>query len=488
MLNSMVLLPIIIPIIGSMLFLKAHSLSDNIKSLLLTGTVVLTFLSTLIFYPIVNSGGSLNFNLDSVMLMGISFKIDILSFFLAALVSLVWVFITVYSSEYMEHDQGKNRFHIFLLLNLSGAMGFFYSGDIITMFLFFELLTIFSYILVVHKENEEALRAGNRYIFLSLIGGLGFLFSIIVTHISGFSLSFTGGGGVDEPSLLINIAFFVYMIGFSIKAGIFPFHIWLPVAHPSAPSPASALLSGIMIKTGAFGMIRVIYNIYSVEFIQQMGWNNILLVISALTIFLGSAAAIFENDIKRRLAYSSIGQMGYIFLGIFLLNEASLIGNIFHIASHAVMKSCLFLAAGIIIHETGKRKIEELKGIGRQMPVTMISFTLAALAMIGIPPFTGFITKWELSMGALAAGYPYYVGLLLLSSLMNGIYYFPIIVNAFFASPEEEPEAEMSVENVSWKMLVPVSTLALGTFIFDIIPFNIPLEMAQRAALLLLGN
>lgn len=488
MYKLLILLPIIIPIIGSILYLKCNLFSEKYKPHLMVGTVFLTFLSTMIFYPVISTGSTINFRIGSVLLLGISFKIDIFSFFMVAVVSLLWILISIYAVEYMENDREKNRFFVFFLLNLSGAMGFFLSGDVITMFLFFELLTIFSYILVVHREDEQALKAGNRYIFLSLIGGLGFLFSIVVTHINGISLSFASGGMVSEASPLISAAFFVYMVGFSIKAGIFPFHIWLPVAHPVAPSPASALLSGIMIKTGAFGMLRIIYNIYGVNFIQSMGWDSVLLAIAGITIFLGSAAAIFEKDLKKRLAYSSIGQMGYIFLGMFLFNQSSLTGDIFHIVSHAVMKSCLFLAAGIIIYKTGKRNIEELKGIGHSMPVTMICFSLAALAMIGFPPFTGFITKWELSMGALQAGHPEYVALFLLSSLMNGIYYFPIIINAFFVSPEDKEIKEFETgENVSWKMLFPVSILALGTFIFDIIPANIPLNMSEKIARLLLN-
>ncbi|MFW5976672.1 MAG: proton-conducting transporter membrane subunit, partial [Bacillota bacterium] len=302
------------------------------------------------------------------------------------------------------------------------------------------------------------------------------------------SLDFVSGGAIHEPNLLVSVAFFVFMLSFGVKAGIFPFHIWLPVAHPSAPSPASALLSGIMIKTGAYGMIRVMYNLYSIDLIQRMGWNNIMLIIAGITIFLGSAAAIYEKDLKKRLAYSSISQMGYIFLGMGLLNEAGLTGDIFHIIAHAIMKSCLFLAAGAIIYKTGKRNIDDLVGIGKEMPITMLSFTTAALAMIGIPPLVGFITKWELSLGVLQAGYPYYIGLLLLSSLMNAIYYFPIIVNAFFREEEREIDKNRvsSYNEVPWKMLVPMVVLALGTFVFDIIPNNIPLNIAQRAAMLLL--
>ncbi|MFW6006903.1 MAG: complex I subunit 5 family protein [Halanaerobiales bacterium] len=477
------------PALGALILLLFKNNSKRISSGCLVGFSVLTFLLIAFLYPLIISNDSLFLSFPSLLLVGISFKVDILSYLMGIVVSFIWIFISLYSLEYMKKDHAQLRFYVILLLNLAGTIGFFFAGDIVTMFLFFEVLTVFAYILVVHEENKTALRAGNRYIFLSLTGGLGVLFSILATYLSGTSLFFVPGGVINEATPLISIAFFIFLLSFGVKAGIFPFHIWLPIAHPSAPSPASALLSGIMIKTGAYGMIRVMYNLYSIELIKSMGWNKVMMVIAGITIFLGSAAAINENDIKRRLAYSSISQMGYIFLGMGLFNEAGLTGDIFHIVAHALMKSCLFLAAGAIIYKTGKRNIDELAGIGKEMPITMLAFTTAALAMIGIPPLVGFITKWELSLGILQAGYPYYIALLLLSSLMNAIYYFPIIVNAFFRDKEEKTADKSRIfayNEVSWKMLIPMIVLALGTFIFDIIPYNIPFDIAQRAAVLLL--
>jgi multicomponent Na+:H+ antiporter subunit D len=205
-----------------------------------------------------------------------------------------------------------------------------------------------------------------------------------------------------------------------------------------APSPASALLSGIMLKTGAYGLFRVIFHVFTVDLMRETGSTTIIAALAIITILLGSAVAITQDDLKRRLAYSSIGQMGYILLGLAILNEQAMIGTIFHVFSHAIMKSTLFLVAGAIIVKTGKRSIKELSGIGREMPYTMLAFTLAALAMIGLPPFNGFLSKWTLSLGALDAGNPYFVVVLLVSSLMNGVYYLPIIIAAFFGDHEKE--------------------------------------------------
>ncbi|MEJ6949716.1 complex I subunit 5 family protein [Natronospora cellulosivora (SeqCode)] len=480
--NLLIVLPLIIPILGVIFLIKFRK-RESFTSYILITTAVITFLSVLILYPfIIVNEETLFLALESVLLFGISFRIDVLAFFLALVVSFIWILTVIYSLEYMKSNHRKLRFYIILLLNLAGTLGFFFAGDILTMFIFFELLTILSYLLVIQEESPAALKAGNRYIFLSIAAGLGLLFSIIITYINNPSLNFVNGGIINVSSPMISIAFFVYILSFGIKAGIFPFHVWLPEAHPSAPSPASAILSGVMIKIGAYGMLRTMYNLYNIDLIQSMGWNKVLLILAAISIFLGSAAALFEKDIKRRLAYSSIGQMGYILLGMSLINEFALIGDIFHIFSHIIMKTCLFLAAGAIIYKTGIRDITKMAGIGKKMPITMLSFTIAALAMIGIPPMIGFISKWELSLGAMQANYPIYVVLLLLSSLMNAIYYLPIIINAFFTKSEN---VDYSYNEVPWKMLYPMVVLASSTFVFNLLPKNIPLALAKKAAAIL---
>ncbi len=479
----LILVPIITPIVGGVM-LYFQNQDKKREDLILITFTILTLISVVYFYIMfINQGEAVSIDLPSLLLIGLSFKLDILALYLGLLVSVIWLLVVVYSLDYMAGDHFRRRFYNFVLLNLSGCLGFFFAGDLLTMFLFFELLTIVSYVLVVHEESEDSIRAGNRYIFLSLIGGLGLLVSTVIIYMEAGTINFATGGVIEEYSLSMAIAFFVFVFSFGIKAGIFPFHVWLPIAHPIAPSPASAILSGIMIKTGAYGILRIMYNIYDIDLIRDLGWNKILLVIAGITIFLGSAGAIFEYDLKKRLAYSSISQMGYILLGMSFLNVVGLVGNIFHITAHAIMKSCLFLAAGAIIYKTGKKDVRELSGIGREMPFTMVSFSLAALAMIGIPPLNGFISKWELSIGALQAGYPLYVGLLLLSSLMNAIYYFPIINSAFFGNTGTEAS---DGPELSKKMLYPIVILAAGTIVFGLLPYNYPLTLAQEAAELLM--
>ena len=242
-----------------------------------------------------------------------------------------------------------------------------------------------------------------------------------------------------------------------------------------------------MIKVGAYGLIRVFYQVYGFTLLREAGWEKIPLILAVITILLGSAMALVQDDIKRRLAYSSIAQIGYILLGISLLSERAFTGAIYHIFTHAFMKGCLFLIAGAIIVRTGERKISHMGGIGLKMPLTMIAFTLCALSMVGIPPFNGFISKWELSLGALAIGQPLFVALLIASSLLNAAYYFPIITAAFFGKPKEAREevAATASESVSGKsnsgtgnslteapltMLIPIGILGIGCLAFVLLP------------------
>jgi multicomponent Na+:H+ antiporter subunit D len=415
--------------------------------------------------------------------LGLSFRLDYLAFLVAAVVSFVWLLVTVYSTAYMVKEHAKNRYYPFSVLTLAGAMGVVLSGDLFTFFLFFEMMSLSAYVLVIHEETAQAMRAGYRYLILTIIGGLALLFAIIAVFQGAGTVAFTPGGLPLEVTGLTILAFLGFLVGFGIKAGMVPLHVWLPEAHPVAPSPASALLSGLMLKTGAFGLIRVIYQVFGLDMVQRAGWNDLLVWMAAITVFLGSAVAITQDEVKRRLAYSSVGQMGYILLGIGLLQERALIGAIFHIFAHALMKSSLFLAAGSIIYRTGKRRVSEWVGMGRSMLVTMSVFTVAALSMVGVPPLVGFVSKWELALGALDAGSVAFVMLLLLSSLMNFMYYFPLIQNAFFGEGLAHKEQAQAVRpEVPWAMLVPMVVLGLVILVIDLLPYNVALELAERAA------
>ncbi len=480
---------VLFPLFMTFAILAARRHSEKLRNILAVATTAITFLSTAALYPQIAAGRTVSYELFSLLPnLSLSFRVDILGFCLLLLSSFVWLLVTVYSLDYMRGDHAGNRYYPVLIANLAGCLGVFAAGDFFTLFLFFELMSIISYVLVIHEETPEALQAGFKYLIMTIIGGLALFFGILITFELGGSVNFGKGLLITENSSLALAAFIAYLVGFGMKAGMFPLHVWLPDAHPVAPSPASALLSGIMLKTGAYGLLRVIFNVYGIQFLQNTGWTAILAVLAVITILLGSAVALTQEDLKRRLAYSSIGQMGYILLGMTIFNTRALTGDVFHIFSHAFMKSTLFLAAGAIILKTGKRKVEELAGIGRQMPFTMAAFTLAAIAMIGIPPFNGFLSKLAISIGALDAGRPYYVIVLLLSSLLNALYYLPIVIAAFFGLKEEQEGDPAKVADAPFKMLVPIVFLAVTTLVFGFLPSNLPIDLSRVAAEFLLAG
>ena len=469
--------------------------SAKTRNILAVLTTVITFLLIASMYPIIMAGEVIYYPIaELIPPFGLSFRVDVLGFGLALLASFVWMLVTIYSLSYMKDKQYQNRYYSALVLTLSGCIGIFVSGDLFSLFIFYELMSLVSYILIVHSETSEALKAGFKYLIVTIAGGLFLFFGIIITFEVGGSISLHTTGIITEVTNLTFLGYIAFLIGFGMKAGMVPLHVWLPDAHPVAPSPASALLSGIMIKTGAYGLLRIVFHVYDYNMIVEANWHLILAVLSVITIFLGSAVAISQDDLKRRLAYSSVGQMGYILLGISIMTEIAMVGDIFHIYSHAFMKSTLFLAAGVIITKTGKKKIEDLKGIGFELPLTMIAFTIAALAMIGIPPLNGFLSKWSLSLGALDANQPIYVVVLLISSLMNAIYYLPIINLAFFGkSPDEGIEASKEQVRLGkfeapLNMVVPVFILGLSCLILGLLPVNLPYELSEKAARMLFEN
>ena len=479
-LNPMAL-AVFLPLLLAVAIYILEQRSWRIRNGLAVASAGISFILLATYLGDVRSGAVIVLELPNVLPpLGLSFRLDYLSMLGGLVVTGVWFLVSVYATEYMIKEHAKKRFYPFLVLTLAGAVGVMLSADLFTFFLFFELMSLSAYVLVVHEESPEAMRAGYKYLIMTIIGGLALFFSIIAVYEMSGSVAFVPGGYLTQGGLLANLAFVGFLVGFGIKAGIVPFHVWLPEAHPVAPSPASALLSGVMLKTGVIGLIRVTHQVFTIDLVRNSNWNTVMLVFASVTIVLGSAVAITEDDIKRRLAYSSIGQMGYILLGIGLLQERAMVGAIFHIFAHAVMKSALFLTAGAVIYRKGKRSVKDWGGIGREMFPTMVVFTIAALSMIGIPPLIGFVSKWELSLGALDnRGYAF-VGLLLLSSLMNFVYYFPIIQNAFFGN-RKHGEKALNIEAAP-AMLVPMIVLACFIVFTALVPGNFALDLARKAA------
>jgi multicomponent Na+:H+ antiporter subunit D len=400
--------------------------------------------------------------------VSLALRVDTLGFYFAILIAVLWLLATIFSLGYI-HER-ETRYYCFFALNLSFCIGVVFSANMFTLFIFYELMSLCTYPLIIHDETEQARRAGLKYLVYSISAGAVILAGILLQFFYGGTLSFLGHPTlklVDVGKPVMLTIFAIYMLGFGVKACIMPLHGWVPDAHPAAPSPASAVLSGVIITMGIFGITRVIYDVFGVAQIRILGVSLPMLFVASFTIIAASLFAITQDDLKRRLAYSSVAQMSYIVLGLFLLSPVGAIGGLINVANHAFMKATLFLCSGVIMHETGKRKVSEMDGIGSRLPITMLAFSVAALGMMGTPLTAGFITKWELGVGCIQAQRPYFIAVLLLSSLLNAVYFLPIIYVSFFKGG---PVGSLLKHETRRTMLVPIMITAsfvivLGVFV-----------------------
>lgn len=446
-------------IVGALFLRNRH---PRLTRAVYVGTTAATLLLILPLYPRALDGVVTSQHLvDITPQISLAFRVDTVGFYFALLLALMWLIATVYSLGYIHNRQ--TRYYSFLALNLSFCLGVAFSANMFTLFIFYELMSLFTYPLIIHEETEVARRAGLKYLIYSISAGAVILAALILQYFYAGTLSFLGRGVINPAQIAkpVMLAIFsIYMLGFGVKACIMPLHGWVPDAHPAAPAPASALLSGVILKVGVFGIIRVVYDVFGLRLIRTLGISLPMLIVASFTIIVGSLFAITQNDLKRRLAYSSVAQVSYIVLGLFMLSPDGEIGGLIHIAHHAFMKGTLFFCAGVIIHETGKRNVREMDGIGSKLPLTMTAFTIAALGMIGTPLTCGFITKWELGVGALQAHRGYFIAVLLVSSLLNAVYFLPIIYAAFFKQGTVE---KLLTRETAPSMLAP--TLICAAFV-----------------------
>lgn len=417
---------------------------------------------------------------------------------------VLWLMATIYSVGYMADEHAKTRYFTFLIFNFTMTLGVAFAGNLLTLFIFYELFSISTYPLIAHEETPEAMAAAKKYIIYILIGGSLVLFGVIFTfYLAGTQTLIRAGIlSMKHGATTLSILFAVFVTGFGVKAAIMPLHGWVPDAHPEAPAPASALLSGVMVAVGTFCIMRVVYNVFGARLVMELGVGVVLAYVVSVTIIISSIMALDQDNLKRRLAYSTIGQMSYIVLGTALLNPMAAWGAIIHIANHAFMKGTLFMCSGVLLKKGKKRNVSELKGIGRKFPITMAAFSVAALAMIGTPPLAGFFSKWFLGMGSLNAHKPVFVVVLLLSSLLGAAYFLPIIYAAFFQKEDEEKESatghgeegheeeddgrqriKSEIKQVSWVMLGPIVVGAFGVLLLGVCAAanGFPLSLAKVA-------
>ena len=414
---------------------------------------------------------------------------DELSRIFAYLVVIIWLLAGIYASSYMSGDPHVYRFFAFYLMAEGMIVAAALSGNLITFYMFFELMTMSSFALVMHDMTHSAILAGLKYIFYSVAGAFMVLFGIFMLTPLGLLKPFVPGGVLDLSAASVNpvilsVSAFLMIIGFGTKAGSFPMHAWLPSAHPEAPAPASAVLSGIITKTGVLGIIRVIWYSLGPDIIKGTWVQNTWMTLSLITVFMGSMMAFREPLFKKRLAYSTVSQVSYILFGLSVLNPTAFTGAISHMVFHALIKTTLFLAAGSLIHHTGQTRADSFRGIGRKMPVTMWCYTIVSLGLIGIPPLSGFVSKWYLAAGALASGLePFsWVGcvVLLISALLTAGYLLPVTVHGFFPgrghADADRPESEHEEKNnekpdeASPYEYIPMIIMSAATLLIGIWP------------------
>jgi len=401
---------------------------------------------------------------------------DPLSALFATLSSALWLLTTIYAVGYLEGSPNRSHFFGYFSLCVTVTIGIAMAGNLITFLLFYEMLTLATYPLIVHRGTPQALEAGRHYLVYAFGGGGVFLFAVIWLHTLAGPADFTAGGLaprlLQEQAPALRAIFFLLIFGVGVKAALVPLHGWLPQAM-IAPAPVSTLLHAVaVVKAGAFGITRVVLDVYGVKGMLQLGLLPWLTLISSVTVLWGSLKALQQDNLKRRLAYSTVSQVSYISLGISLADHPlALTGGLVHLIHQGLMKGTLFFCAGNIAETLGIHRISEMAGVGRRLPLTMAAFTVGALGMIGIPPTAGFVSKWYLCLGGIDARNWWVLWIMIVSSLLNAAYFLPIVITAWFGErkgpwPEEKRFGSLETH---WMLLVPTLITALSVLLAGIV-------------------
>ena len=408
---------------------------------------------------------------------GIQIRIDFTGLWMICIITGICLLLTVYSLRYVEHELKPERltyYYTLFLLIFTAMIGFCITGDLFNLFVFMEIFSITSYALVAISGEKKSIRAALKYLLMGATSSLLVLLSI------AFLYSLTGNLNMLEISRTLArtpmkyipvaaVALVLFIVGFAVKSALFPLHIWLPEAHSIAPSPISAMLSALVIKMGVFGILRLLFTVYGPGFARQSAsWHNITVILTwagAVSIVAGSSMAIIQRNLKVMIAYSSVAYIGYIILGINLLNNQGTTGGLFYILAHAMGKSCFFLVAGCFIYLHGARYISDLRGLGRTMPVTAGAFALTSMSIVGLPPTAGFMGKWYILWGCFRKGGYALVVLALIGSLLSAVYCFRVVYYLFFTGPREEA---VPLREAPASMYTPAAVLACGTLFFGI--------------------
>ncbi|MCI8490905.1 MAG: proton-conducting membrane transporter [Lachnospiraceae bacterium] len=400
----------------------------------------------------------------------LAFKLDGLGSIFAGLVSFLWPLATLYAFEYMTKEEHEKVFFMFYTVTYGVTLGIALADNIVTMYCFYELLTLVTVPLVMHTLTREAILASRKYLYYS-IGGAAFAFiGMIFILIYGESPDFILGGVLDAAKLGegTNVFLLIYVLaffGFGVKAAVCPFNSWLPQAGV-APTPVTALLHAVaVVKSGAFAIMRLTYYCFGADFLRGTWAQYLVMAVVMFTIVYGCSMALKETHLKRRLAFSTISNLSYILFGVVIMTPLGLVGALSHMVFHAFMKICSFFCAGAVMHQTERHYIHQLDGLGRKMPRVFAVFTLSALALMGVPGLCGFISKWNLAAAAIDSGnvLAYFgIGTLLISALLTAIYMLTIVVRAYFPGADFDYSKIADIRDPNWQMLLPLFVFVIG--------------------------
>lgn len=422
--------------------------------------------------------------------MQIVLMVDALGALFGLTIAVLFMIAVIFALSFLADDARLARFLALTLAAQGLMLGVAFAANLITLLAFYELFSLISYPLIVHDRSPRALAAGLKYIVYIIVGGMFILTGIILVYALAGDLAFVPGGLLDPgaastPAL---VAWVCLMIGFGVKAAVMPLHGWVADAHPAAPPPFSAILSGVMVAAGSFGIVRVLFEIFGAELLRPLGVMPWLAGAAGISAVVAGMLAIGEDEFKRRLAYSTISQMAYVLLAVAMLSELALVGALVHISHHAFIKAGLFFCAGLIVSVTGLKRVSEFDGLARRMPATAVLLTVLALAMIGVPPLSGFLSKWLLGVGLIETGGLAPLAVLVVGTLLAAAYLWPVIFRIWLPSHGLE-RADSAFSGQPLLMLVALATTVLITVVLGLaatLP-GLPLELARLAAAQLIG-
>jgi multicomponent Na+:H+ antiporter subunit D len=489
---TLALLAILAPVLGGLLAAPLDRLGRATRLRVLGALSVLATVFVLATLPGAAAG-----EVESLRLLQLTqqvwleLRVDALGALFAATVAVLCLLSLLYSAGHLRHDRRPGRYYAFFMLCQAALLAVAFAGNLVTLFVFYELLSILAYPLVVHEQTTRAVRAGTKYIVYILLGGSLLLLGVMLAFFLAGDQPFQPGGVLDAGMGrgMLLAAFACFVAGFGVKAALVPLHGWVPDVHPAAPAPFSALLSGVLVAAGVFGILRVVFEVFGVELVGELGVMPWVSGLAALSVLFAAIVAVGEDDLKRRLAWSTISQMAYALLAVSLLSAQATVGALVHISHHAFLKGGLFFCAGMLASEAGIRKVSELAGAARRMPLTMAAFAVAAFGMVGVPPLSGFVSKWLLGAGMLEAGEPLALAVLLGGALLAALYLWPLVYAAYFGEANGPPAASPEPQSPLSMRCAVVAAAALSVLLglFAWLPF-LPLALARGAAAAFFGD